>query len=243
MAHGDERECGIHFSGCFTHGSVMGGHAFRYGRLPVFGIVALTADAHIPVPEIGHGADKGRRSAVSVLKRDHFLLHTFGHAADDAHADPFQHIGRGVEPGGRIMVAARDDGLPAAGGAKAGQEGIVKSGRVVGRHDLVKNIARHKQGVDVFAGDEIREPAEERFVFLVSRGVVEGCAEVPVGSMQELHNDSGEKGGPVLGRRRGPETDVGRQAPRSEKQPPGKDAGGKRVCAGRGTHFSAALSE
>lgn len=92
------------------------------------------------------------------------------------------------------MVAARDDGLPAASGAKVRQEGLVKSGRFVGRHDLVKNIARHEQDVDVFAGDEIREPDEERFVFPVSRGVVEGCAEVPVGSVQELHNDSRGKG-------------------------------------------------
>ena len=127
------------------------------------------------------------------------------------------------------MVAARDDGLPAAGGAEASQKGIVKSGRFVGRHDLVKNIASHKQAVDVLTGDEIREPAEERFVFPVSRGIVKGCAEVPVGSVQELHDDSVEKG----------QACIYQENAARKKQSQGKAAEGKRIRAGRGTHFSA----
>ena len=87
------------------------------GQLALLVLDALTGlgRADVPVAQIGYGADDQLRRILRVAEHQHFVFRVVWCAAAD-HVDMefLEQLARGVEKGGRVVVAGDDDHMPAA---------------------------------------------------------------------------------------------------------------------------------
>jgi hypothetical protein len=103
----------------------------------------------------------------------------------------FQQRPRRFQPARRIVVAGDDDDLQVwraqLGPLQETVQLALGGGRGVG---IVENVARDQERVGLFTHDRIEQPVEEALVFVGPVVIVQGLAEVPVGSVQQPHAGS-----------------------------------------------------
>ena len=116
--------------------------------------------------------------------------------ADDARAVRFQQRPRRFQPARRIVVAGDDDDVQLRR-AHPGllQEPVQLALRRGGRVRIVEHVARDQQGVRFLGDDRVEQPVEKAPVLVGPVEIVQGLAEVPVGSVQQPHGDEVRNGG------------------------------------------------
>jgi hypothetical protein len=180
------------------------GDALQVGRIRIDGVGAFfrrRRTRHVAGPQEGNRHAPGLHVAIAAGQRHQqafqvdLALAVAHHVADHARAVGGQQRSRRFQAAGRIVVAGDDDDVerrrPRACLLQEVVQLALRGRRRVG---VVEDVAGDQQRVDLFGHDGIEQPVEEAFVFPAPVEIVQGLAEVPVGSVQQPHGWVGKDG-------------------------------------------------
>jgi hypothetical protein len=85
------------------------------------------------------------------------------------------------------VVAADQHHLRGARRGDAGEEAVEAGLGLSARRDLVEDVARDDQGVDLLVGEHAEQPGEEAVVIGAQADAAQLQAEVPVGGVEDAH--------------------------------------------------------
>ncbi len=105
------------------------------------------------------------------------------------HVDPklLEQLAGRVQPGAGVVVPTHDDHLTDRGRGEAVEEPIVLSERLGRRVPVVEHVTGDDQDLHLVLFDRLGEPAQELSVILLSRNLLEGIAQVPIGCVENFH--------------------------------------------------------
>jgi hypothetical protein len=105
-----------------------------------------------------------------------------------ARAMGFEQRTRGFQAAGRIVVAGDDDDVQLRRTrTRLLQETVELALRDRRRVRVVEDVARDQEGVGLLGHDGVEQPVQEALMLVGPVEVVQGLAEVPVGSVQQPH--------------------------------------------------------
>ena len=183
----------------FRTAPVMLGHACGKQSVPVVHGVAGAGAEEVAVAQEGDGTDDELGAALTVAEKEDFFLGR-ARVADHMHVQCLKQGLGGVEEGGGIVVAGRDDDMAARAFGRFAEKAVVQRLCLIGGEAAVENIAGHKEHIHGFAAQGVRKPVEEKAEFIVAPAAVKGLPEMPVGSMEYVHGVSCM---PVVARKKG----------------------------------------
>ena len=146
---------------------------------------ARVCRAQVAFAQVGYGADDGFRRAIAVAQEQYFVG-GFARGADDVDVERAQDVARGVEEGGRVVVARGDDDVAAVSGGDATEELVILRLAARRRRGGVEDVAGDDERVDVFGVQGSGKPVEEGGKFVMATAAVKMAAEVDVGGVQEF---------------------------------------------------------
>ena len=107
--------------------------------------------------------------------------------AENMNVQTLEQLFRGFDERGGIVVSGNDDAVAYVRDSTSGEEPVVKFDRPVGRHRDIKKIAGNNDARDLFFPDQVQQKIQHGVELVVTLCIVEGCAQMPVCSMQDLH--------------------------------------------------------
>ena len=166
-------------------GGVVGADAVQQFACFFGRAFARVCRAQVAFAQVGYGADDGFRRAIAVAQEQYFVG-GFARGADDVDVQRAQDVARGVEEGGRVVVARGDDDVAAVSGGDATEELVILRLAAWRRRGGVEDVAGNDERVDVFGVQGGGKPVKEGGKFVMATAAVEVAAEVDVGGVQEF---------------------------------------------------------
>jgi hypothetical protein len=164
------------------------------GQVRVRGAIFRWHPWHVAGTQEGHGQAPGLDRAAAAGQRQHQRCDVDGtvgvalHGADHAGAVRLQQRTGGLQAPRRVVVAGDDDQVQMRHAfLRPLQEAVQLLLRRRRRIGVVEDVAGDQQGVGPLADDGVEQPVQEALVFVVAFEIMQGLAEMPVGSVQQTH--------------------------------------------------------
>ena len=181
VAGGDDRTAGREGQGGEEDLVIVGADALADGGDNFIVGLPGGGGADVALAEEGDGANDGAGEFVDGFGK------VGGSGSVDEDADGAKEFARGIEGGGRIVIATYDESLTVRGADEGGEEAVVLREGSLGRICTIKDVASNDEKLDGVIPDLGEQPVKEALVLRAAVVIDETGSEVPVGSVKDGH--------------------------------------------------------